>query len=87
MKHCDTKIITKKIVFGIPNPCYDGLWFDLKGFAPIHHKFWFCANDLTPCVGGTGRTYYIDRTFVPSMWLVQVRIDLTQFEVTTLEET
>jgi hypothetical protein len=31
MKHCDTKIIVRKIVRGIFSPSYDGLWFDLKG--------------------------------------------------------
>jgi len=39
MKHCNAKIIAKKRVHGIPNPCYDGLWFDLKRYAPIYHKF------------------------------------------------
>ncbi len=86
MKHCDTIFIAKKMVHGIPNPCYDGLWSDLKGFAPIHHKFWFCANDLIHCVGGIGRKYCVDRPLVPSTWLVQVGTNLIQFEVTTLEE-
>jgi hypothetical protein len=86
MKHCDIIIIARKIVRSTFSPCYDGLWFDLKGSAPICHKFWFCANDLTRCVGGIGRKYCIDRPLVPSMWLVQIRIDLIQFEVTTLEE-
>jgi hypothetical protein len=40
MKHYDTKIIARKIVHGILNPCYDGLWSDLKGYAlmsqPLH---------------------------------------------------
>jgi hypothetical protein len=53
MKHCDARIIVRIIVCGIPNPWYNGLWFDLKGFALIRFKFWFCANDLTCCVGGT----------------------------------
>ncbi len=39
MKHCDTRIIAKKIVHGILDPSYDGLWCDLKGFGPIRHKF------------------------------------------------
>jgi hypothetical protein len=41
MKHYKAKIIAKKIVCGIPNPYYDNLWYDLKGFASIRHKFWF----------------------------------------------
>jgi hypothetical protein len=68
------------------SPCYDGLWSDLKGFAPIHHKFWFCANDLTRCVRRTRRKYFFDRPLVPSTWLVQVVTNLTQFDVTALEE-
>jgi hypothetical protein len=86
MKHCNTKIIARKIVHGIHIPCYDGLWSYLKGFAPIHHKFWFCAYDLTCYVGRTGRKYCVDRPFVPSTWPMRVRTDLTQFEVTTLKE-
>ncbi len=66
MKHCDTKIIARKIVCGILSPCYDGLWFDLKGSAPIYHKFWFCVDDLIRCVGGTRKKYCVDRPFVPS---------------------
>jgi hypothetical protein len=69
MKHCDAGIIARKTIHGIPSPFYDGLWFDLKGSAPIHHKFWFCVDDLI-CVGGTGRKYYVNRPLVPSMWLV-----------------
>ncbi len=75
-----------KKIHGIPSPCYDGLWYDLKGSAPIRHKFWFCADDLTHCVGRTIRKYYVDRPLVPSTWLVQVRTDLIQFAVTALEE-
>jgi hypothetical protein len=86
MKYCDAKIIARRTIHGIPNPCYNGLWYDLKGFLPIHHKFWFCVDDLTRCVGGTRRKYCVDRPLVPSMWLVQVRTNLTQFEVTTLQE-
>jgi hypothetical protein len=68
MKHCDAIIIAKKTICAIPNPCYDGLWFDLKGFTPICHKFWFCEDDLIHCVGGIGRKYCVDRPLVPSMW-------------------
>jgi hypothetical protein len=81
MKHCDAKIIVKEIFCGIPSPCYDGLWFDLKGFAPIRHKFWFYAYDLSPCVGGTRRKYCVNKPLVPSMWPVQVGTYLIQFEV------
>jgi hypothetical protein len=86
MKHCDARIIAKKTIHGILNPCYNGLWFDLKGSASIRHKFWFCANDLTCCVGGIGRKYYVDKPLVPSMWSMQVGTNLTHFEVTNLEE-
>ncbi len=67
MKHCDAVIIARRIVHGISSPCYDGLWFDLKGFAPIYYKLWFCADDLTQCVERTGRKYRVDRPLVPSM--------------------
>jgi hypothetical protein len=39
MKHRDARIIARKIVCGIPSPCYNGSWSDLKKFAPIYHKF------------------------------------------------
>ncbi len=86
MKHCDVKIIAKRIVCGILNPCYNDLWFDLKRFALICHKFWFCVDDLIHCVGGTRKKYCLDRPLVPSMWPMQVGINLIQFEVTNLEE-
>ncbi len=86
MKHCDTKITVRKPVHGIPSPCYDGLWSDLKGSAPIYHKFWFCVDDLICYVGGTGKKYCVDRPLVPLMWLVQVGTNLIQFEVIALEE-
>jgi hypothetical protein len=56
----DAIIIARKIVCGIPSPSYDGLWCDLKGFALIRHKSWFCVGDLTCCVRGTGRKYCFD---------------------------
>ncbi len=86
MKHCDAIIIAKKIVCGIPSPYYDGLWSNLKRFAPICHKFQFFVDDLIQCARGIGRKYCVDRPLVPSMWPVQIETDLTQFEVTTLEE-
>ncbi len=39
MKHYDIRIIARKIVHGILSPRCDGLWCDLKGSAPICHKF------------------------------------------------
>jgi hypothetical protein len=33
MKHCDVRIIARRIVRGVLNPWYNGLWFDLKGSA------------------------------------------------------
>jgi hypothetical protein len=86
MKHCDIKIVAKKTVHDIFGPCYNGFWFDLKGSAPIRHKFWFCADDLTHYIGRTRRKYCVNRPLVLSTWPVQVRTDLTQFEMTTLEE-
>ncbi len=86
MKHCDVRIIIRKIIHGIPNPCYDGLWCDLKGSTPICHKFWFSVDDLIRYVGRTGRNYCVDRPLVPSTWPVQIGTNLTQFEVTVLEE-
>jgi hypothetical protein len=75
MKHCDTRIITRRTICGIPNPCYDGLQSNLKGSALICHKFWFCVNDLT-CAGRIERKYCVDRPLVPSTWLMQVRTNL-----------
>jgi hypothetical protein len=90
MKHFDAIIIAKKTIakkiHAIPSPCYDGLWFHLQGSTPICHKFWFCEDDLIHYVGGIGRKYSVDRPLVPSTWPMQEGIDLTQFEVTTLEE-
>jgi hypothetical protein len=76
MKHYDARIIARKTICGIPNPCYNGLWLNLKGFTPIHHKFYFCADDLIRFVRGIERKYYVDKPLVPSMWPVQVGIDL-----------
>jgi hypothetical protein len=39
MKHCDAKIIVRRIVHGISSQRYDGLWSILKGSIPIRHKF------------------------------------------------
>ncbi len=86
MKHCNAWVITRRTICGIFSPCYDGLWFDSKGFTPICHKFWFCANDLTHHVGGIGRKFCVDKPCVPSTWLAQVGTNLIQFEVITLEE-
>jgi hypothetical protein len=68
MKHCDTQIITRRTICGTPNLCYDGLQSDLKGSALICHKFWFCAYDLTHCVGRTRKKYCVDRPLVPPTW-------------------
>jgi hypothetical protein len=86
MKHCNTKIIAIKTICGIPSLYYDGLWSNLKRFAPIHHKFWFYVNDLICCVWRTERKYCVNRPLVPSRQLVQVGTDWTQFEVIALEE-
>jgi hypothetical protein len=86
MKHCNAQIITRRTICGIPNPCYYGLWFDFKRFAPICHKVWFCANDLIHYVGGTGKKYCVNKPLVPSTWIVQIGTNLTQFEVIALEE-
>jgi len=86
MKHYDTRIIAKKIVHGIPSPYYNGLWSNLKRSAQIHHKFWFCVNNLTHCVGRIGRKYHVDRPLVPSTWPMQVGTNLIQFEMIALGE-
>jgi hypothetical protein len=86
MKHCDAIIIAKRTVYGIPSPYYDGLWSNLKRSIPIHHKFWFCVNDLTHYVGRTRRKYHVNRPLLPSTWPMQVGTDLTQFEVIALKE-
>jgi len=38
------------------------------------------------CVGGISRKYALNRPTLPSLWLVQERIDFTQIEVVALEE-
>jgi hypothetical protein len=68
MKHCDTQIITRRTICGTPSLCYDALQSDLKGSALICHKFWFCAYDLTHCVGRTRKKYCVDRPLVPPTW-------------------
>jgi hypothetical protein len=47
---------------------------------------WFCFYDLNHCVGGTMQKYAIAKPLVPIVWPIQEGIDLTQNEVTTLEE-
>jgi hypothetical protein len=38
------------------------------------------------CVGGTNKKYALDRLSLPSLWLLQVRTNLSQIEVVALEE-
>jgi hypothetical protein len=38
------------------------------------------------CVGRISRKYALNRPTLPSLWLVQERIDFTQIEVVALEE-
>ncbi len=47
---------------------------------------WFCFNDLSHCVDGTTRKYIVDRPLMPTIWLIQEGIDLTQKGVITFEE-
>ncbi len=86
MKHFDAQIIIRRTIWSILNPCYDSLRFNLKGPALSCQKYKFCATDFTHCVGRTWRKYCVDRPFVPSTWPMQIRTNLIQFEVTTLEE-
>jgi hypothetical protein len=63
-----------------------GNWSVAKGAVIELHKFWFCHHDQSCCVGSTKRKYTIGRLIVPSLWLMQEGTNLTQDEVTTLEE-
>jgi hypothetical protein len=47
---------------------------------------WFCLDDLNHCVSGTTQKYAVVRPSVPIVWPIQEGTDLTQKEVTTLEE-
>jgi hypothetical protein len=87
IKHyCKAKIISKQIDYGIHVPCYVGYWSPAQGVSIELHKFWFCHDDLMHCVGRTSSKYALNRPTLPSLWLMQERIDLTQIEVVALEE-
>jgi hypothetical protein len=46
----------------------------------------FCPDDLSRCVGGIVQKYVVSKPLVPTAWLIQEGTNLTQKEVTTLEE-
>ncbi len=79
-------IISKQIDRGIPALCYVGYWYTTKRVSIELHKFWFCHDDLMRCVGGTNMKWTFDRLALPSLWHVQLGINLTQIEVVALEE-
>jgi hypothetical protein len=47
---------------------------------------WFCPDDLSHCVNGTTQKYAIIKPLIPIVWPIQEDINLTQKEITTLEE-
>jgi len=62
------------------------VWYQFRG-APLKlHKFQFCANDMNRCIGGTKHKYALDILVVLKIWHVQVKTNITQDEIKSLEE-
>jgi hypothetical protein len=51
-----------------------------------HHKHWFCLDDLSHCISGTLLKFAVVKHVVPIVCPIQESINLTQNELTTLEE-
>ncbi len=51
-----------------------------------HHKHQFCFDDLNCCIAKTLWKIIVARLVVPTIWPIQEGINLTQKEVTSLEE-
>jgi hypothetical protein len=58
-----------------------------KGFQVLITSFGFVLIICLVHLRGTGRKYVVDRSVVPLMWHVQVRIEFICDYVTTLEKT
>ncbi len=82
------KITSMKATIGIHVLCYDG-WLDqtskvvLMSFTNFGNN---CCENSNHCVEGSGRKHVVHRPLVLVVWLVQEGTNLTQDEVTTMEE-
>jgi hypothetical protein len=77
-----------KTTIGIHVLCYDG-WLDQASkvvFTSLTNFGNNCCKNLNHCVEGLGRKHVVDRPLVLVVWLVQEGTNLTQYEVTTMEE-
>jgi hypothetical protein len=82
------KITSMKATIGIHVLCYDG-WLDQASRVVFMSLKIFgnnCCENLNYCVEGLGRKHVVDRPLVLVVWLVQEGTNLTQDEVTTMEE-
>jgi hypothetical protein len=86
MVKCKAKINLYKSISGTPTPCYSGFWVQYHSGSLEHHKHWFCPNDFNYCIGGTKQKFVVVRLIVPIVWPIKEGTNLTQKEVTTLEE-
>jgi hypothetical protein len=86
MLKCKTRINIYKLASGTFTPCYSCFWVEYHNGSLKHHKHWFCPDDLNYCVGGTTWKFVVVRLVVPIVWPIQKGTNLTQKEVTTLEE-
>ncbi len=81
-----TNINLYKFVRGTLTPCYLGFWVQFHTKSLEHHMHRFCPYDLNHYVNGTIWKYVIARPSIPTKWPIQKGTNLTQKEVTTLEE-
>ncbi len=72
-------------ISGTPTPCYLRFWVQFHTRSLEHHMNLFCPNDLSHCVNGKAQKHVVASPLVPTVWLIQEGIDLTQKEVTTLK--
>jgi hypothetical protein len=80
------RIITKLTSIGVLAATYSRLWFQFPS-APLKlYKFWFYADDMNRCVGGTKHKYALDRPIVLEIWPIKVETNLTQDEIKFLQE-
>ncbi len=83
---CTRKINTHKTTFGSIAPCYFGFCAQLWYEALEHHKHWFCLDDWIIIVGGSLKKYVVACPHVSIVWPIQHGVNLTQKEVSSLEE-
>jgi hypothetical protein len=82
---CKAMINLYKFVNETFAPCYSCFWVQYHSKSLEHYKHWFCFDDLSHCVKGTGK-FVVVRHVIPTIWPIQEGINLTQKEVTSLEE-